>query len=131
MNIIQTMRVGSLELRKTATGWEYLSEGVGNEPDLWCDATAALGPFSNSGAGALLDELLAARQVTALRADAVCRNCAYWTSDGYCDFIDTIQGERVADTTGCQIIAVVHDDSGLYTQLKTGPDFSCPSFSRR
>ena len=46
MTVIQTMRVGSLELRKTATGWEYLSEGVGNEPDLWCDATAALGPVS-------------------------------------------------------------------------------------
>lgn len=131
MTDIQTMKVGSLELRKTITGWEYLSEGLNNEPDSWCDATAELGPFSNSGVGVLLDELLAARQVSAVRMDAACRNCAYWTSEGNCDFIDTIQGERIAGTTGCRIIAVVHDDSGLYTQLKTGPDYSCPSFSRR
>nr|WP_176451499.1 hypothetical protein [Pseudomonas putida] len=34
-----TMQFGPLELRKTEEGWQYLSEGVGHEPDTWCDAT--------------------------------------------------------------------------------------------
>lgn len=33
-----TMQFGPLELRKTEEGWQYLSEGVGHEPDTWCDA---------------------------------------------------------------------------------------------
>lgn len=44
-----TMQFGSLELRKTDEGWLYLSEGVGNEPDTWCDATSVLGPFGGLG----------------------------------------------------------------------------------
>lgn len=128
MSDTPTLQVGALELRKTAEGWQYLSEGLHGEPDRWCDAANALGPFSNSGVGILLDELLGARELAALRAESVCRNCRNWTSKGYCEFIDTIQGERVADTTGCQIIATVHDDYGLTTVLKTAPNFSCPSF---
>lgn len=124
-----TLRVGSQELRKTAEGWQYLSEGVQGEPDRWCDATSSLGPFSNAGVNNLLDELLAAHTHAAEAATRVCKNCRHWDSEGNCDFIDTIQGERVADTTGCQIIATVHDDSGLYTELKTGPNFSCPNFA--
>lgn len=124
-----TLQVGSLEMRKTAEGWQYLSEGVQGEPDRWCDATSSLGPFSNAGVNNLLDELLAARLKAAQTASRVCSNCRHWDSNGNCDFIDTIQGERVADTTGCQIIATVHDDSGLWTVLKTAPNFSCPSFS--
>jgi hypothetical protein len=125
---VPTLQVGTLELRKTDEGWQYLSEGLHGEPDRWCDAATALGPFSNLGVSILLDELLGARELTTLRGESVCRNCRYWTSKGYCDFIDTIQGERVADTTGCQIIATVHDDYGLATVLKTAPNFSCPSF---
>lgn len=123
------MQVGPLSLRKTPDGWQYLSEGLQGEPDRWCDAASVLGPFSNSGVTSLLDELQGARELAAQQAKRVCRNCRYWTPQGHCDFIDTIQGERVADTTGCQIIAVVNDDHGLYTQLKTGPSYSCPGFS--
>ena len=123
-----TMQVGGLELRKTADGWQHLSEGVQGEPDRWCEATSSLGPFSNAGVNKLLDELLAARTQAAQTANRVCSNCRHWDSNGNCDFIDSIQGERVANTTGCQIIATVHDDSGLWTVLKTAPNFSCPSF---
>ncbi len=65
----------------------------------------------------------------------VCQNCSYWVLEPesnvhrHCDFINTIQGERVAATTGCSIIATAHDDSGLCVSLRTGPNFSCPNFS--
>lgn len=131
MSEFPKLHVGKLALRKTAEGWQYLSEGLQGEPDLWCDATSVLGPFSHSGVGTLLDELLEAREAATAKSRSVCQNCRWWDSRGNCDFIDTIQGERVASTTGCQIIAHVHDDSGLQTELKTGPDYSCPSFTAR
>ena len=56
-----TMQIGSLELRKTDEGWLYLSEGTGNEPDTWCDATSVLGPFGGTGVNDLLDELAATK----------------------------------------------------------------------
>lgn len=58
----ETMQALSLNLRKTESGWQYLSEGVGTDPDTWCDATSALSPFSGSGVNSLLDELAAAKQ---------------------------------------------------------------------
>lgn len=133
MSQIQTMQVGAVELRKTSEGWQYLSEGVGNDPDRWCDATSVLAPFGGSGVSTLLDELLAARQEAEQKAVSVCENCRYWGQmyEGCCDFIDTISGERVAETSGCQIIATVSDDTGLNTLLKTGPNFSCPNFSKQ
>lgn len=131
MSVIQAMQVGSLELRKTDEGWQYLSEGVENEPDRWCDATDVLGPFGGSGVNDLLDELWTARVQAAQSARKVCQNCQYWLAHrgGICDFIDTIQGERVAKTTGCEIIATAHDDSGLCAELKTAPNYSCPNFA--
>lgn len=87
MSDFPTLRVGELELRKTADGWQYLSGRVHGEPD------------------------------------------RRWDSRGNFDFIDTIQGGAVAGTTGCQIIAHVHDDYGLYTVLKTGPDNCGPNFT--
>ncbi|MFL1449144.1 hypothetical protein ACI77O_12185 [Pseudomonas tritici] len=128
MSAIQTMQVGSLELRKNDKGWQYLSEGFHSEPDQWLDAAGNLGPFSNAGAITLLDELLAARVLSAEVASRVCENCRHWDHNRHCDFIDTINGVRVAATTGCEIIAEVQDDSGLWTSLKTGPKFSCPNF---
>lgn len=56
-----TMKVGTLELRKTEAGWEYLSEGVAGDPELWCDAAGALSPFSGTGVNSLLDELAATK----------------------------------------------------------------------
>ena len=126
----QQMRFGDLELRKTAEGWKYLSEGIGGENDTWCDATSALSPFSGSGVNHLLDALLAAQKLEAQRASSVCKNCSDW-KNGCCYFIDTIQGEKVAATTGCTIIATAHDDSGMQVDLRTGPDFSCPNFSKK
>lgn len=123
-----TMHVGDLELRKSEEGWQYLSEGIGGDPDRWIDASGALGPFSGSGVAVLLDALLAAKGQLAQASIAVCQNCCHWKS-GCCDFIDTIPGERVARTTGCEIIATAHDDSGLQVELRTGPNFSCPNFS--
>ena len=58
---METMQVNSLDVQKTAEGWMYLSQGVGNDPDRWCDATNSLGPFSGSGITVLLDELYAAK----------------------------------------------------------------------
>ncbi|HEC1424263.1 TPA: hypothetical protein R1W95_001051 [Pseudomonas aeruginosa] len=132
MSEFQTLQVGSLELRKTAEGWQYLCKGKDNEPEYWWDATTLLAPFGGSGLSSVLDELLAARQEAEQKAERVCKNCRYWGQiyEGCCDFIDTIAGERVAATTGCQIIATVSDDSGLNTLLKTGPNFSCPNFSK-
>lgn len=132
MSEIQTMQVGTLELQKTAEGWQFLSEGVGFEPDRWCDASNTLGPFGGSGVNTLLDEILAARQQAEQKAESVCKNCRHWGEmyEGCCDFIDTISGERVAETTGCEIIATASDDTGLSVQLKTGPNFSCPNFSK-
>lgn len=130
MNAVQTMRIGAIELRKTDGGWQYLIEGIENEPDHWCDATSFLGPLGGSGTNNLLDELLAARIQAEQKAASVCQNCIHWGDyyEGCCNFIDTIHGECVADTTGCQIIVKVSDDSGLDARLKTGPDFSCPNF---
>lgn len=129
MTDFPTLRVGELELRKTSEGWQYLSEGVQGEPDLWCDATSLLGPLSHSGVATLLDELLLAREAATTKTVRACKTCRWWDSSGNCDFIDTIQGEAVAGTTGCQIVAHVHDDYGLHTALKTGPDYSCPNFT--
>lgn len=136
MSEFQNMQVGSLELRKTADGWQYLSEGIGNDPDHWCDATGMLAPFGGSGVNTLLDELLAARQQAEQKAEQTCKNCRWWRlepeGDGHrhCDFIDTIEGERVASTTGCALIATAHDDSGLCAYLRTAPNFSCPNFCK-
>lgn len=63
-----------------------------------------------------------------------CSNCRYWLpmhkGDGsYCDFINTVDGEQLVSTSGCEIVATAHDDTGLDVFLRTGPDFSCPSFS--
>ncbi len=58
---MDTMTLGELQLRKTEEGWQFLSEGLGNDPDRWCDATDVLGPFGGSGVNDLLDELAAAR----------------------------------------------------------------------
>lgn len=61
------MQVGPLELRKTEEGWEYLSEGLGGEPDRWFEATDVLCPFGGSGVNDLLDELAMAKS----RAEAL------------------------------------------------------------
>jgi len=58
----ETMQALSLNLRKTEDGWQYLSEGLGTDPDRWCDATNTLGPFTGSGLNSLLDELAAAKK---------------------------------------------------------------------
>lgn len=81
MSEVQTLQVGTLELRKTAEGWEYLSEGLQGEPDRWCNAATSLGPFSNLGVSILLDELVGARELAALRVKSVW-NCRHWTSKG-------------------------------------------------
>lgn len=68
---------------------------------------------------------------------SVCQNCCYWVLEPeskthrHCDFINTIQGERVAGTSGCAIVVDVNDDSGLSVFMRTGPDFSCPNFSAK
>lgn len=74
MSSFATMQVGTLKLRKTDEGWQYLSEGTQSEPDRWCDAATSLGPFSNSGVGSLLDELLAARELATFRAESAILN---------------------------------------------------------
>lgn len=132
MSEIQTMQVGSLELRKTADGWQYLCKGKVNEPEYWWDATTLLAPFGGAGLSTVFDELLAARQEAEQKPERVCKNCRYWgaSQDGCCDFIDTIQGEQVANTTGCQIIVRVNDDWGLNAALQTAPNFTCPNFSK-
>jgi hypothetical protein len=62
-----TMQFGTLELRRTEEGWQYLSEGVGHEPDAWHDAASVLGPFGGSGVNDLLDELAAVKVSAAAR----------------------------------------------------------------
>lgn len=63
----ETMRVGSLELRRNQEGWQYLSEGAGGEPDCWRDAASVPGPFSGSGVNNLLDEFAARIAKAAVR----------------------------------------------------------------
>jgi hypothetical protein len=130
-NDFPTMQIGGLDLRKTDSGWQYLSEGVHNEPDSWCNATSALGPFSHAGVATLLDELHAARTEAAQRASAVCKNCRWWVGKSVCDFIDTTHAVRALKTTGCEIAVTVSDDSGLHAVLKTAPGYSCPNFTAR
>lgn len=62
MSDYETMQVGELELRKGEEGWQHLSEGYGDEPDRWCDATDVLGPFGGSGINDVLDELAASKR---------------------------------------------------------------------
>ncbi|MBG4400736.1 hypothetical protein I4940_07960 [Pseudomonas aeruginosa] len=58
MKLSKTMRTdGGHWLRRSANGWEFLSEGVGYEADAWHPAADVLGPFSGSGVDTLLDEL--------------------------------------------------------------------------
>ncbi|HBO4842637.1 hypothetical protein [Pseudomonas aeruginosa] len=58
MKLSKTMRTDSGHwLRRSANGWEFLSEGVGYEADAWYPAADVLGPFSGSGVDTLLDEL--------------------------------------------------------------------------
>ncbi|NVL49832.1 hypothetical protein F2S72_08780 [Pseudomonas syringae pv. actinidiae] len=130
-NEMQTMQVAGVEVRKTSDGWQYLSEGIQNEADVWCNASSALGPFGNAGVFALLDELHAARADAAQRANRVCKNCRWWVRKNYCDFIDTIPAAKVLATTGCEIVVTVNDDSGLNAVLKTAPGYSCPNFLAR
>ena len=61
MSELETMQVGSLELRKTDDGWQYMSEGLGGGPDRWSDAADILGPFGGSGINDLLDVLSTAK----------------------------------------------------------------------
>lgn len=61
MSELETMQVGSLQLRNTDDGWQYLSEGLGGEPDRWSDAADILGPFGGSGINDLLDALSTAK----------------------------------------------------------------------
>jgi hypothetical protein len=68
----QTMQVANLELRLTDTGWQYMSEGLGNESDRWCHAADALSPFTGSGVNGLLDELADAKaQIEKLVAESM------------------------------------------------------------
>lgn len=65
------MSIGELELRRTEEGWQYLTEGVGHEPDIWCDAINVLGPFGGSGVNDLLDEVHSLREeIAQLKAQA-------------------------------------------------------------
>lgn len=61
MSNLQTLQVGQHQMRKTQTGWQYLSQGVDGEADRWCDANSELSPFTGSGVSALFDELAATK----------------------------------------------------------------------
>lgn len=55
-----TMRVNTIELRKTEEGWEFLTEGD-DEPAQWRPAGDMFGPFVGDGVDLLLNELQQAR----------------------------------------------------------------------
>lgn len=65
----QTMEVNGLQLCRTGEGWQYLSEGLANDPDTWNDATSVLGPFGGAGVNLLLDELAAVKAAAAAREE--------------------------------------------------------------
>ena len=52
--------------------------------------------------------------------NGTCKTCQWW-KNGFCDIVDMIQ----EPSTRFDIDVDVLDDSGLYTQLRTGPDFGC------
>lgn len=123
-----TMQIGSITLRKAAAGWEYRSASLQPEPEFWSPAGSDIEGLPGTALNALLDELLIAREQAAIKAQSVCRNCKWWLG-GVCDFIDTIHADKVAASSGCEIVATADDDSGLSVVLKTGPNYSCPSFT--
>jgi hypothetical protein len=89
-----TLEVGGLQLRRTEAGWQYLSEGLGSEPDSWCDATTMPGPFSGTGINTLLDDMVKMQACVSAREDelveclqhirGVSSCCSVW------DFIDEV-----------------------------------------
>lgn len=70
MSMDKTVEMRGLELRKGPNGWEYLSEGYGNEPDVWCPAADHLGPFGGNGVNALIDEVLALKAIKVAQEQA-------------------------------------------------------------
>lgn len=63
-----------------------------------------------------------------------CQNCEFWIknqkkNNGACDFVDTIPGEKAFNNGhGAELDIYVHDDSGLFASLVTGPNFGCVNF---
>ncbi len=66
--------------------------------------------------------------------DKTCKNCKFWErpggQSGQCTKVDGSVGDRtlVSDRLRVDIYATMLDDSGLYTELLTGPDFGCVLF---
>jgi hypothetical protein len=54
-----------------------------------------------------------------------CSNCNKW-NDGICNDGNWLEKKR-----NCGIYIYVHDDSGLYFELRTAPDFGCIKFKKR
>lgn len=60
------MKINGIEVRSNEHGeWQYLSEGVGFEPDSWHPVSAFMSPFDGNGVNQLLD--LLEQSVDALR----------------------------------------------------------------
>jgi hypothetical protein len=68
-----------------------------------------------------------------------CQDCLVWkerttrlgTRFGVCDITELDDPESAIGDSDMAIFAVVHDDSGLYVGLKTGPMFGCVKFQAR
>jgi hypothetical protein len=54
----------------------------------------------------------------------VCRTCLYW-DDGRCEAVDYRLDKSKGQRRRFDVVARADDDSGLVTELRTGPEFGC------
>lgn len=71
--------------------------------------------------------------------DKTCSTCKYWVG-GYLSYrqkhslkniCDLANGNNLPDRVGLEILSYAMDDSGLNTELVTGPDFGCVNHSSK
>ena len=69
--------------------------------------------------------------MTTHEAKPVGKNCKWWINESLCDFMYTKPGgEAYKKGHGVGIEVTALNDSGLWVQLKTGPDFGCVNYHK-
>lgn len=53
-----------------------------------------------------------------------CKTCAFW-NDGYCELPEIQFRQNKNPAADIEIKVDVADDTGLWVNMKTGPDFGC------
>lgn len=60
-----------------------------------------------------------------------CKDCRFWDSDQRCQKADWSVGDYTAPEDVLVAEVSVLDDSGLFVDIRTGPEFGCVLFHER